>query len=80
MSDVAVDLPSINDVMTKQQQAAALLKEELTMVSIGKNETRHTENQIKQAHLSLLRYFPSLKKELQREKVKMITAISEVPS
>jgi|GEM_PF-2750309 len=74
MSTVAVDIPNINKSMTKPAQAKALFAEELSMVSIGKNKAMHTVKQINDAFKALIRYFPDLKKELQREKVNMTTA------
>ena len=67
MSDEELYIPNINEVMTKQEQAQALLDEELNQVKIGKNEKTHTAKQIKAAVNSLIHFFPALTIELSKE-------------
>ena len=71
----AVDIKNINDVMTKQEQAKALLKEELMSVDFSEGKTAHSIKQIRAARVSLTRFFPSLLSDLQREYNIMITPI-----
>lgn len=71
----AVDIQNINDVMTKREQAKALLEEELMSVDFGKGKTAHSIEQIRAARISLTRFFPSLIGDLQREYNIMITPI-----
>lgn len=67
MCEVVSEIPNINDVMTKQEQAKALFDEELEQVAIGENKKVHTDKQIRAAMNSLIYFFPDLVIELKKE-------------
>ncbi len=55
-----VDIPNINKVMTKPEQASALLKEGLSFVELPKNKKKHNKKQVEEVKASIVHFFPDL--------------------
>lgn len=67
MAKESLYLPNINKVMTKQEQANALLEEALSMLEKPKNCQEHSIKQIEGQSSELARYFPDLTQQLKKE-------------
>ena len=73
-ADIGEDIPCINEVMTKEEQAKALLAEDLQSKELHKGKKFHTAKQIRSSASDLSRFFKDLAKELETECGKMVEA------
>ena len=61
MNNILIDVPCIDKVMTKKEQAKALVNELLLQLQKPKGKLVHSDNQEKEAEAMVVKYFPDLK-------------------